>query len=94
MTDATIRPRAGISPAALEEATYWHPLKAPDLWLTREEAAEALHVGSRTIDRYTRADKLTTYVGPIPGGGRGVRVLKSEVDNWTELHVKVVTPDA
>lgn len=87
--EAKITPRDGIDPAVLAEATEWYPLRAPDLWVTREEAAKKLGVGDRTIDRYIRSARLTGYTGPVEGGGYGVRVLRSEVDGWANL-VKVV----
>jgi hypothetical protein len=91
--EATIEPRAGMPDEDLAYARHWNPMKAPDMWLTREDAAAALKVDPRTIDRYVRNRKLTLYKGPVPGRLHGVRVLKSEVDNWKDLSVRVVPTD-
>jgi hypothetical protein len=88
MPDSQIVPRDGIKPAELDHATYWYPLRAPDLWLTRDETAAQIGVNPRTVDRYVRDRRLTVYTGPVPGSLRGVRILKSEVDNWVTLDVK------
>lgn len=88
--EATISPRDGITQSALDHATHWHPLKAPDLWMTRDDAAAQIGVNPRTVDRYIRNHKLTAYQGPVGGNLYGVRVLKSEVDAWVEPTVKAV----
>lgn len=91
MEDATISPRNGITDDELAYIKHWTPIKAPDLWLSRDDTAKALNVGPRTIDRYVRNGRLTVYRGPVDGAAFGVRLLKSEVDNWREVRVKVVT---
>lgn len=61
------------------------PSVRPDLWMTRAEAAETLGVHERTVDRYIRQHRLTSYVGPMPeaaGLAHRVMVWKEDVD-WT-----------
>lgn len=55
-------------------------------WVGREQAASVLDVGIRTIDRYIRRRLLTGYRGPVPEGGKGMRVWADDVARWAELH--------
>lgn len=46
-------------------------------WLTRQEAADRLNVGPRTVDRYARLGKLTKHK---LRGTQSVRFAADEVD--------------
>lgn len=95
MNEAEIVPRKGLSEDEVVAIAARPPHAAPDLWLTRDEAAEFLGVGPRTVDRYIRARELTTYKGRVPEGGVGVRIVAADVQGWADraYSVKVVAPD-
>lgn len=59
---------------------------APHAWISRQDAAEKLGVGPRTIDRYIRTGDLTGYRGPLPEGGIGVRVWALDIRDWALIH--------
>lgn len=65
------------------------PALDPGHWVTRRQAAEALAVNPRTIDRYIRRGELSAYSGPVLDrsehqAGHGVRIWRDDV---TGFHV-------
>lgn len=102
--ETTLSPRTGLPPGELAQVMANTPLSeyipryevGPEggsmYWVTREQAADALDVGIRTVDRYIRRRQLTGYRGPLPGGGIGVRVWAADVRDWAKNHAAAVTP--
>lgn len=88
MAKSLINLRAGADDA--DEVLAHEPMQWPGYWLPRIVAAEMLDVGVRTIDRYIRRDKLTSYKGPFVGAGIWVLVWKADVDRWAEINAPVV----
>lgn len=55
------------------------PWYFPDLWMTRQEAADELGVHVRTVDRLIRERKLTGTRNHTAARAGGVRVWKADV---------------
>ena len=90
--EATITMRTGEDASIQEVIRNNPPTKVNSFWTTREYAAERLDVGIRTVDRYIRRRLLTSYRGPVPEGGTGVRIWWEDVLLWDErLTVTVVS---
>lgn len=96
--EATITLRKGCPPGEAQTIRMSTPALEPGAWLTRQDAADILNVGPRTIDRYLRKGSLSFYRGPVPredgspGGGNGVRIWQPDVESYPYRHdVTVVT---
>jgi hypothetical protein len=93
--DATITIREGCPDAVAKRIAGSTPILDPDHWVTRVQAAAALEVNPRTIDRYIRRRLLSAYTGPVldrspEQSGHGVRVWRDDVVNYhTSIPVQV-----
>lgn len=93
--DATITIREGCPDAVAKTIAASTPVLDPDHWVTRAQAANALSVNPRTVDRYIRRRWLSSYNGPVldrspEQSGRGVRVWRDDVVNFhTSVAVEV-----
>lgn len=94
--DATITIREGCPDAVAKTIAGSTPTLDPDHWVTRQQAADALDVNPRTIDRYIRRRLLSAYTGPVQDrtpeqSGHGVRVWREDVINFhTGITVGVI----
>lgn len=89
--DAQITLREGMSRALAKQVREQPPMIFPSQWMDRVSAAVNLGVGVRTVDRYIRRRLLTSYRGPVPGGGVGVRIWAADVESFpASAIVKVV----
>jgi len=84
--DAKITLRKGCPDDAAATIRRSTPALDPPAWLTRNETAEKLGVGPRTIDRYIRRSELSVYRGPVPGSGNGVRIWAGDVETYHYRH--------
>lgn len=95
--EAKITIRRGCPDAVAQRIAGSTPILDPDHWVTRQQAADALEVNPRTIDRYIRRGELSAYTGPVLDrssrqGGHGVRVWRDDVVNFhTGVAVTVVS---
>lgn len=85
--EATISIRRGCPPEVRAVIAGSTPATDPLAWITRQQAADALDVNPRTVDRYIRRGDLSAYAGPVPDRspgqtGHGVRVWKDDVVNF------------
>lgn len=62
------------------EMEQYDPYHAPERWATRQEAAIALGVVERTVDRYRTAGMLGYYRGPVPGFDAAVRFWRPDIE--------------
>lgn len=91
--NAEITLRDGVTKAQGRAIREQAPMVDPGgHWMDRVSAAVNLGVGVRTVDRYVRRRLLTSYRGPVPGGGVGVRIWAADVEAFPAgTTVKVVS---
>lgn len=93
--EAKITIRKGCPPDLAKRIAGSTPAIEPQCWMTRQDAADALDVNPRTVDRYIRRGELSAYSGPVADrsatqSGHGVRVwLADVIDYRTNVAVEV-----
>jgi hypothetical protein len=81
MSTSRVTYRAGMPRADQAAVRAALPVRSSVSWMERERAAAVLGVNVRTVDRYIRQRRITSYTGPIaPTLRRRVFVWAADVD--------------
>jgi hypothetical protein len=79
-----VQPRKGLAPGELQTRQRamdsLRPATHPRLWLTRDQAASALGISTRSVDRHKANGELGYYRGPVPGFDAALRFWAADVD--------------